>query len=297
MLNEKLYLFPSYTFYPIHHTGKQYIGHGKVYSFEKWGSTSNSYNNFNEITISDNLKEPINSVSILIPSYNTNINYIYDCLTSIKNQLCHIKFEIIWINDGSDEKHTNSLKILLDDFKKAIRFIDIKYIENESNMGLGYSLNRGVLECNNDLIFRMDSDDIMKPMRIEEQFNFMRDNPDIVLCGTQFESFNTYTGKINSRSNHPSLTLDDFNKNKPKWFLNHPTICFRKNAILSVGNYNKDIKVLYEDYDLYVRVLNKYKYVHNLPHSLLYYRNHSEQVTKKKNFIEKNLIKNGSKSL
>jgi hypothetical protein len=46
-----LHIFPSFTFLPIHLTGIEYIGHGKIYAFQAWGSTKQSYDNMNNIVL------------------------------------------------------------------------------------------------------------------------------------------------------------------------------------------------------------------------------------------------------
>ena len=66
------------------------------------------------------------------------------------------------------------------------------------------------------------------------------------------------------------------------WYMNNPTVCYRKSAILSVGGYRTDdMRILYihEDYDLLARVLKKYRVVYNLPEVLVKYRLHPEQLT------------------
>ena len=40
-------IFPSYTFLPIHCTGVEYKGHGKIYAYQEWGSTHKSYDQMN----------------------------------------------------------------------------------------------------------------------------------------------------------------------------------------------------------------------------------------------------------
>ena len=98
-----------------------------------------------------------------------------------KNQNGNIIKEIIWINDGSDELHTKILKGLLQKFEVVAKYCKVCYFENDKNMGLGYSLNRGLELCSNELVFRMDSDDIMMPNRIQKQLKYMK-NEEIVIC-------------------------------------------------------------------------------------------------------------------
>jgi hypothetical protein len=92
-------------------------------------------------------------------------------------------------------------------------------------------------------------------------------------------------------SNHDSLlTWEQYKKTKKSWILNHPTLCFRKYAVISVGNYNQDLRDPFEDLDLELRLLKKYGFVCNLPDILLYYRVHENQITwlERKNTKENN---------
>ena len=61
--------------------------------------------------------------------------------------------------------------------------------------------------------------------------------------------------------------------------MNHPTFCFKKSAIISVGNYNNSQHSMCEDFDLIIRVMKKYGKIHNLPEVLLLYRIHENQLT------------------
>jgi hypothetical protein len=61
--------------------------------------------------------------------------------------------------------------------------------------------------------------------------------------------------------------------------MNHPTLCYRKSAVMAVGNYNPEFHNLSEDYDLELRLLRHYGSVVNLPDVLLRYRLHDDQAT------------------
>lgn len=274
-------ILPSYSFLPIHYTGIQYDGHGKVYSYQEWGSSKNNYDIMNDIKLPSQFLEPDDSVSILISSYNTKAQYLKECLESIKHQCGYIKLEIIWINDGSDELHTSILKKILDYFKNTTRFIDLIYIENEVNKGLGYSLNKGVNLAKNNIILRMDSDDLMYGERVMLQYEYMKKNQNCVLCGAQINMFKIGNNGIEiiGQTNHKDMDLDTFKTSMSQWFINHPTFCFRKDKILEIGNYNNSLHSMCEDYELVLRVLKKYKKVNNMDDVLLYYRIHDKQLT------------------
>ena len=274
-------IFPSYSFLPIHATGLEYKGHGKVYAFQEWGSTfQGKYDIMNTLELKPEFLTPEDSVSILISSFNTKIKYISECLQSIMDQEGHFNMEIVWINDGSDDIHTLLLKTILDKFIKKMRFTTIHYIENDGNKGIGYTLHKGIQYCSHEIIIKMDSDDIMIDNRIQKQLDYMKINPEVHICGGQLKCF-TNDDNIISITKHKSITWDDYKSNPSHWFINHPTVCYRKSSVLQAGNYNKDLREMAEDFELELRMLKTFGYIHNMKDYLLYYRIHEDQVTHK----------------
>jgi mannosyltransferase OCH1-like enzyme len=278
-----LFVFPSYTFLPIHYTGIEYTGHSKIYAYQEWGSTKQNYDIMNNMILPQQFNTPPKekSVSVLVSSFNTPAKFIKDCLQSIKIQKGYYNIELVWINDGSDKLNTELLKNLLKHFIKTSRFITLIYHENDTNRGIGYSLNKGIKMCNNDIIIKMDSDDIMFENRIEKQLEFMELHPDIMICGSQLLGFKDNIHNVEFTTNHPIVTWEKYKQNPCMWFVNHPTLCYRKSAILAIGNYDMSKSQMTEDFDMEIRMLKKYGTVYNLPEPLLYYRLHDKQVTYK----------------
>jgi GT2 family glycosyltransferase len=276
-----LHIFPSYKFLPIHLTGLEYKGHSKIYEFQAWGSTKQNYDKMNEMELPQQfLTPPIeNGVSVLVSSYNTKGIYLQECLDSIKNQIGYFNIEVVWINDGSDELHTKLLKKYLEKFIKNTRFIKLVYEENETNKGIGYSLNKGIHLCSYELIIKMDSDDIMVNNRIQTQMEFMELNPNIMICGCQINGFKDNINNITFTSNHPTITWEQYKENPSQWFVNHPTLCYRKKGVLEAGNYDKFKNKMIEDFDIELRMLKKFGIIYNFPEAFLYYRLHDKQVT------------------
>ena len=277
---KEMTIFPSHYFLPIHLTGKEYKGHSKIYAFQEWGSTKQSYEIMNSKSLPKQFLQPPkeNSVSILVSSYNTKAKYIQECLNSVKHQEGLFNMEVVWINDGSDVIHTAILKKMLDHFEKTTRFTTVVFSENDSNKGIGYTLNRGILLCSHEIIIKMDSDDIMFPMRIQKQFEYMNANPNVKICGAQVQMFDD---NMTNRgvSNHPSITWEQYKVNPSHWFINHPTVCYRKSAVLDAGNYDEKLKQMCEDFELELRMMKTHGYIYNFPEPLLNYRLHDKQVT------------------
>jgi mannosyltransferase OCH1-like enzyme len=272
-------ILPSYCFLPIHCSGVEYKGHSKIYAHQEWGSTKDTYENINNLTLPEQFNIPSTNVSILIANYNTKAIYIKECLDSIKHQEGNIFIEIVWIDDGSDNINKNIAKKQLDNFINTTRFTSLVYKENDKNYGLGRALHDGVNLCTNEIIFRMDTDDIMIHTRISKQLDFMDNNPDAAICGAQIAMFRNNIKNIVDTTNHPNHTLESY-KNKPvHWIMNHPTFCFRKSKIIEAGNYNKKTRNMIDDFELELKLLQKYKIIYNIPEILLLYRLHPEQLT------------------
>lgn len=57
------------------------------------------------------------------------------------------------------------------------------------NGGLGNALNQGIKHCKNELVARMDSDDIAYPDRCEKQLNMFNTHPEVSICSGVVEEF------------------------------------------------------------------------------------------------------------
>jgi hypothetical protein len=281
LLSSNLYpefkVLPSYAFLPIHYTGVKYEGHERVYAYQEWGSTKQNYDTMNSIELPTELLQPEFWVSVLVSSYNTRSSYVKECLDSIKSQIGNFGIELVWINDGSTELNTKILEGMLNRFEETSRFCKVVYHKQE-NQGVCISLKNGVDLCTYEYIIRMDSDDMMLDDRIKKQIDFMKANPDAVCCGTNIQY--SINGNLASQTNHPTvITWEGYKQTRSHWFMNHPTLCFRKSAILEVGNYDPSTGSISEDFELELRLLKRFGKLYNLPEVLLYYRIHDQQVT------------------
>ena len=126
-------------------------------------------------------------ISVILPAYNAQ-DTIAEAIQSIIDQT-YKDWELIVINDGSSDD-TKSIILSFPDPR-------IKYIENDGNKKLIYTLNRGLKLATGKYIARMDADDISLPTRFERQVLYMENHPDCVCCGSliHFFSNNRLFGK------------------------------------------------------------------------------------------------------
>lgn len=218
-------------------------------------------------------------ITVLMSVYNDE-KYLQESIDSILNQTFK-DFEFIIINDGSTD---NSFNLLKENAKIESR---IKLVINEENIGLIASLNKGLQLASCNLVARMDSDDIAILTRLETQYQFMLEHPEISVCGGGF----IYQENPNRINIYPESHKDIVISSLYDCSLAHPTVIYRKPDILSVGGYDKE-DLHAEDYGLWVNLIiaGKFKF-HNLPIPLIYYRDHPTVDRSKYRKIQKNTAK------
>jgi hypothetical protein len=122
----------------------------------------------------------------------------------------------------------------------------------------------------------------MLPHRFQTQLAFMKDHTDCVLLGSNIQFLNMVDGgspSISGRTHHPTtLTWDAYKTTKTHWFMNHPTLMFKRSAVLAVGNYS-DGPCTFEDLQLELKLLKQYGVIYNIDEPLVTYRLHPDQVT------------------
>ena len=143
--------------------------------------------------------------------------------------------EIVLVEDGL---LTADLYAVIDEIKNAYPRL-ITSVVHENNQGLGLSLQHGLEAARNEIIARMDTDDISVLERCEKQLNFMNINPDVTIVGGQIEEFIDEITNVVGKREVPisDKELKEFLKSRCPF--NHMTVMFRKSDILEVGNYQE----------------------------------------------------------
>ena len=123
----------------------------------------------------------------------------------------------------------------------------------EKNAGLGNALNSGIKLCKNDIVARMDSDDISRPDRCERQLAVFEKNPDVGMVSGIIEEFTTEPSIIDARRVPPEKHEDILKFAKKRNPFNHPGMMYRRSEVEAAGGYQEVF--LLEDYFLWVRML------------------------------------------
>lgn len=209
----------------------------------------------------------MSNFSVLISIYyKENPVFFREALDSVLNQTV-LPNEIVLIKDGLLGE---SLENIINEYENKYPNL-FNVISLPINQGLGNALSIGVLNCNNDLIARMDTDDICVFNRFEKQIKFLNNNLEVDLVGSNIEEFNTTPGDIKRYRILPENGIKLIRFSKFRNPINHPSIMFRKDKVIAAGNYQSNL-LFFEDYSLFIRMIKNNFNLYNIQENLLYFR-------------------------
>lgn len=174
--------------------------------------------------------------------------------------------EVVLVIDGPVSDEIN--KVISDAQEGAPKLFNI--IRFDHNQGLGIALQKGMEAASNDIVMRMDSDDIAVPDRFEKQIQYMDSHPDVAICGGQIEEFVDEESNIVGKRTVPCFDEEIRNYMKSRCPFNHMTVALRRSEVLKAGNYQPWF--WNEDYYLWLRMMLTGCKFANLPDTLVLVR-------------------------
>lgn len=188
--------------------------------------------------------------SVLMTIYRgDNPSYVKTSIESILNQT-HRSDDFVIVEDGP---LFDKLEVLIESYES--QYPEINVIRLPKNVGLGKALNEGLPICKNELIARMDSDDVSMRERCEKQVRAFMDDPELDIVGCPVKEF---VGTPDNVVGQRTVPLD--NEGIHKYVrrrdpFNHPTVMYRKSMVMKYGPYGDYRKN--QDTDLWIKLLCK----------------------------------------
>lgn len=210
-------------------------------------------------------------ITVLMPVYNAG-RYLREAIDSILSQ-SFTNFEFLIINDGSSD---NSEEII-----KSYTDTRIRYIKNETNIKLIATLNKGIDLATGKYIARMDADDTSENTRLQVQYEYMEQNPDVALCGSWFKMFGDKNIVVKYESDHNHIMA----KMLYQCHFCHPSVIMRKQSVQSFAVKFDPFFIHAEDYDFFTRIGEKHKLA-NIQQVLLNYRTHAQSISQQNKQIQ-----------
>lgn len=216
--------------------------------------------------------------SVLMSLYDKeDPSYLGPSLDSMINQTIKPD-EIVLVLDGPIN---NNLQDIVDNYSNKIPEM-LKIVPLEKNVGLGKALDIGLKHCSNELVARMDTDDISLPTRCEKQLKKFQEDKALTLVGTMTDEFYDSPDNIVSSRVVPTAHEDIERFIKRRSPFNHPTVMFKKSAVIDSGGYGKFSRK--QDLDLFSRMINTGHKAANIDESLLLFRSNEENFKRRKSW-------------
>jgi len=207
----------------------------------------------------------IPAISIVMPAYNAE-KHILEAIESVLGQTFS-DFEFIIIDDGSTD---NTVRLIRS-------YSDPRIVLLENRHDFIASLNLGINRAQGKYIARMDADDRMFPDRLKIQYEIMEAHPEITVCSSWMQLFNSSSvGDISKLDagyiEYPILKL--LNNN----IICHPATMIRRDFLVS-NQIQYEYYPHAEDYRLWFRIAKSGGIFYTEPQALLYYRVSENQVS------------------
>lgn len=211
-------------------------------------------------------------VSVIVVSYNHS-KYIDENLDSVKSQN-YPNIELILADDASED---NSVEI----FNRwtAKNGYAVKTNFHKVNTGLAIILNECIKLASGQYIKLISADDYFHSNYLSECITAMQKEKSQVVFT---QAFSVKSNSVVLKKNyfpipdHPTVEME--RKLSSGNFVSGATLCFEKEVLKLIGNYNPS--TLLEDYDFILRVISKSLKISYVDDNLIYYRNHTHNISK-----------------
>lgn len=180
----------------------------------------------------------MNKVSIVIPCFN-NYDTIIDTFNSVLNQSFR-NYEIIIINDGSDEETSQILR--------SLKYENLLLIE-QKNSGVVNARNIGIKASRSEFVLTLDADDTLEPSFLDEAMKVMENDSLIGVVTSNYKIFdkNGLLGMVNLDGK--TELIDFLEKNRIPSNALYRKVCWEQ-----VKGYDNLFDEGYEDWDFWLSV-------------------------------------------
>ena len=207
-------------------------------------------------------------ITVVIPTYN-RYTLLKRAITSLYKQTYKPK-EIIVVDDGS----TDDTSQIQNDFPEII------YIY-QPNRGVSAARNVGIKKATCEWIAFLDSDDEFHPEKLQKQVTFHQQNPNILMSYTA-EKWIRNSKEVKIPKKYRKIGKDAFVENLSYCNIAPSSVLLHRKVLDDVGLFDENLEVC-EDYDMWLRITQKYE-VGLINEKLIdKYAGHDEQLGFRKN--------------
>lgn len=221
------------------------------------------------------MRQQVNYSILMSVYHKENPKYLKHAIESMLNQTFKSNdFVIVCDGQLTDELY----KVL--DFYENNKSNSIRRLQLDKNYGLGIALNKGIDFCKNEIIARMDSDDISVNNRCELQLNKIMEGFDLV--GTLIDEFDENVNECSNIRYVPEKQEDIIKFAQSRNPFNHPSVMYRKMMVNKSQGYLDLHRA--EDYYLWARMIVNGSRLYNIQRCLVHMRVNADAYKRKNTF-------------
>lgn len=204
-------------------------------------------------------------ISVLMSVYKNDIaQNVKTAVESIINQTYRPSQVVIVVDGPVPDETTKTLEELKE------LYSEVEIYPLEQNVGLGNALKEGMTHCVNEIVARMDSDDIAVEDRFEKQIKKFEEDSELSIVGSNIAEFIGDKDNVVSIRSVPEKHEDICKYLKKRCPFNHMTVMFKKSEVEKAGGY---LHWFYnEDSYLWARMYLAGCKFANIPENLVYAR-------------------------
>ena len=183
-------------------------------------------------------------ISVILPTYN-RAQFIKEALQSVFQQT-KTPEEIIVVDDGS----TDNTEQILKPYLKKVRYI------KQHNKGVSAARNVGISQAKEEWLAFLDSDDLWKPTKLEQQADAIKKEKYYKFCYTN-EEWHRNSKWVNQKKIHQKYSGWIYEKCLPLCIISPSSVLVHKTVFENIGLFDENLPAC-EDYDLWLRMTQKY---------------------------------------
>lgn len=211
------------------------------------------------------MEKKINYSVLMSVYYKENPEWLDIAIKSMLAQT-FLTNDFVIIKDGP---LTSELDSVISKYQR--KYPDIfNIVALEKNVGLGPALKIGVENCKNEWIARMDSDDYSIPTRCEKEIKKIIEDNTLDIIGSNIAEFIDDIKNVQAYRILPEKNDEIYKYARRRNPFGHPSVMLRKSKIIEAGNYRE--YYLCEDYDMWIRMIEKKARCYNIQDVLVYMR-------------------------
>lgn len=208
-------------------------------------------------------------ISIVVPTYNTNIEFLRDCIESVQAQV-YENWELCIVDDASPNEN---VRTIIKEYADADERIKTKFLKK--NHHIAGATNEAFKIASGEFIGLFDHDDLLWPNALYEVVKALNENPSLDFIYSDEDKIGL------SRYDHFNAFF------KPDWnpdflhsvnYITHFAVV-RKSLVDKIGGQREDYNGA-QDWDFFMRLASETTKIHHIPKVLYSWRVHDESTAK-----------------